>query len=130
MVSKASDDLPDPDRPVITTSLLRGISTSIFLRLCSRAPLTTMRSIENPLLRGPRADGGPHYNTSGGSLGSTARTLVPRHREDDGMDDTNADCRGTSRSREGRAAPPLLRRDSAPAAPSAPLNRSFSVWRG
>src|SRR3954454_22995251 len=38
MVSKASEDLPEPDRPVNTTSLSRGISTSMFLRLCSRAP--------------------------------------------------------------------------------------------
>src|SRR4029079_5070898 len=42
MVSNASDDLPEPDRPVITTSLSRGISTSMFLRLCSRAPLMTI----------------------------------------------------------------------------------------
>src|SRR3954454_16147266 len=42
MVSKARDDLPDPDSPVMTTSLSRGISTSTFLRLCSRAPLTTI----------------------------------------------------------------------------------------
>src|ERR1700690_2850600 len=45
MVSKARDDLPEPDRPVITTSRSRGISTSMFLRLCSRAPLTTILSI-------------------------------------------------------------------------------------
>src|SRR5206468_8732811 len=38
MVSKASEDLPEPDRPVNTASLSRGISTSMFLRLCSRAP--------------------------------------------------------------------------------------------
>ena len=38
-VSKASDDFPDPDNPVITTSLLRGISTSMFFRLLTRAPL-------------------------------------------------------------------------------------------
>src|SRR5690606_17162706 len=38
MVSKASDDLPEPDRPVITIRLLRGRSRSMFLRLCSRAP--------------------------------------------------------------------------------------------
>src|ERR1700743_3703051 len=38
MVSKASEDLPEPDRPVNTTSLSRGISTSMFFRLCSRAP--------------------------------------------------------------------------------------------
>src|ERR1700755_311136 len=38
MVSKARDDLPEPDRPVNTTSLSRGISRSTFFRLCSRAP--------------------------------------------------------------------------------------------
>ena len=37
MVSKASDDLPEPESPVMTTSLFRGSSTSMFLRLCSRA---------------------------------------------------------------------------------------------
>src|SRR5260370_24402585 len=42
MVSKAREDLPEPDRPVKTTSLSRGITRSIFLRLCSRAPRTTM----------------------------------------------------------------------------------------
>src|SRR3974390_3583960 len=38
MVSKASDDLPEPESPVNTTSLSRGMATSMFLRLCSRAP--------------------------------------------------------------------------------------------
>src|SRR5205085_7166073 len=42
MVSKASEDLPEPDRPVNTTSLSRGISTSTFFRLCSRAPRMVM----------------------------------------------------------------------------------------
>src|SRR3954471_13593509 len=42
MVSKASDDLPEPDSPVITVSLSRGISTSTFFRLCSRAPRMEM----------------------------------------------------------------------------------------
>src|SRR5262245_25674555 len=37
-VSKASDDLPDPLTPVTTISLSRGISTSTFFRLFSRAP--------------------------------------------------------------------------------------------
>src|SRR5262249_13854141 len=37
-----SDDLPEPDRPVITTRLSRGSSTSTFFRLCSRAPRTTI----------------------------------------------------------------------------------------
>src|SRR5882757_1464215 len=42
MVSNASEDLPEPDRPVITTSESRGSSTVTSLRLCSRAPVTTM----------------------------------------------------------------------------------------
>src|ERR1700689_2105104 len=43
MVSKAREDLPEPLSPVITVKVLRGISTSIFLRLCWRAPCTVMR---------------------------------------------------------------------------------------
>ena len=39
IVSKARLDLPEPDRPVSTTRLSLGISTSMFLRLCSLAPL-------------------------------------------------------------------------------------------
>src|SRR5688572_25894851 len=41
MVSKASDDFPDPLTPVTMTSLPDGSVTSMFLRLCVRAPLTT-----------------------------------------------------------------------------------------
>src|SRR5689334_4499550 len=40
MVSNARLDLPDPERPVMTVRLSRGMSTSIPLRLCSRAPRT------------------------------------------------------------------------------------------
>src|SRR2546423_15203169 len=42
MVSKASDDLPEPDNPVKTTSLSRGNVRSMSLRLCSRAPRMTI----------------------------------------------------------------------------------------
>src|SRR3954471_11131437 len=42
MVSNASEDLPEPDSPVMTTSESRGSSTVMSLRLCSRAPVTTM----------------------------------------------------------------------------------------
>src|SRR5690606_39680112 len=38
-VSKAKDNLPDPDITVTTTILLFGNDTSIFLRLCTLAPL-------------------------------------------------------------------------------------------
>src|SRR6266700_5697243 len=42
MVSKARLDLPEPDRPVTTTSLSRGISTEMFFRLWTRAPCTAI----------------------------------------------------------------------------------------
>ena len=41
-VSKASDDFPEPDKPVITTSLFRGMATLRFLRLLTRDLLITM----------------------------------------------------------------------------------------
>src|SRR5260370_27587212 len=42
MVSKARLDLPEPDSPVTTMSLSRGISSEMFLRLWTRAPCTAM----------------------------------------------------------------------------------------
>src|SRR5215218_3577323 len=42
MVSKASEDLPLPERPVTTTMTSRGNATVMFFRLCSRAPWTTI----------------------------------------------------------------------------------------
>src|ERR1700683_416643 len=42
MVSKASEDLPEPDRPVNTTSRARGVSRYISLRVSSRAPRMAM----------------------------------------------------------------------------------------
>src|SRR5438445_9991920 len=44
MVSKARLDFPEPETPVITTSRSRGISRSMSLRLCWRAPLMTILS--------------------------------------------------------------------------------------
>ena len=43
-------DLPDPDNPVMTTSLSLGMSISIFFRLCCLAPLTLMSFIKNNVL--------------------------------------------------------------------------------
>ncbi len=37
-VSKASDDLPEPETPVTTVSRSWGISSEMFLRLFWRAP--------------------------------------------------------------------------------------------
>src|SRR5438270_10360146 len=50
MVSKASDDLPEPLSPVITVNVLRGISTEMFFKLCWRAPRTVMLLIAMHLL--------------------------------------------------------------------------------
>ena len=44
MVSKASEDLPEPESPVKTISASRGSSTWTSRRLCSRAPRTIRRS--------------------------------------------------------------------------------------
>src|SRR5580693_207175 len=44
MVSKASEDFPEPDRPVKTTRRSLGISRWTSFRLCSRAPRTIIRS--------------------------------------------------------------------------------------
>src|SRR6478735_11439490 len=43
-VSKANEDLPEPDTPVITTSLFLGMATLRFFRLFTRALLMMMLS--------------------------------------------------------------------------------------
>jgi hypothetical protein len=43
MVSKASEDLPEPLSPVNTTNLSLGISTLKFLRLLTLAPLILIK---------------------------------------------------------------------------------------
>src|SRR5437773_10963965 len=77
MVSKASDDLPEPDRPVITTNLSRGMSTSMFRRLCTRAPRTAIH------LRGIRthyyskSSQGKRKKAKGIASGDTAFAALP-----------------------------------------------------
>ena len=44
MASKAKELFPEPETPVMTTRLLLGIRTSMFLRLCSLAPLMNIAS--------------------------------------------------------------------------------------
>ena len=44
-VSNANEDLPEPERPVITVNLSLGISKSIFFKLCCFAPLTWINFI-------------------------------------------------------------------------------------
>ena len=47
IVSNANEDLPLPLSPVITVRLLRGISTSISFKLCTRAPYTLINSLSS-----------------------------------------------------------------------------------
>src|SRR5260221_10862850 len=63
MVSKASEDFPEPDSPVITTSLSRGRSTSIFLRLWTRAPRTATQSCA---ITDEDSEGNPNGNITTG----------------------------------------------------------------
>src|SRR5688572_4270181 len=65
MVSKASEDLPDPDSPVITTRRSRGMSTSIFLRLWTRAPRTAIQSCAIPYYRVFRGRSKPPFYHAG-----------------------------------------------------------------
>src|SRR5690606_24101387 len=52
MVSKASEDFPEPDRPVTTIRRSRGRSRLMFLRLWVRAPRMRMRSSAIEWVRG------------------------------------------------------------------------------
>src|SRR5512138_827123 len=74
MVSKASEDLPEPDTPVITTSRSRGISRSIDCRLCSRAPRMRIVSVDTlALLLGKGVAEGPIIilQVAAGTIGGT-----------------------------------------------------------
>src|SRR5918912_3985580 len=44
MVSKASEDLPEPETPVTTVSFSTGMVNETFLRLLTRAPRTMIAS--------------------------------------------------------------------------------------
>src|SRR2546430_1394556 len=69
IVSKASDDFPEPDTPVMTTNLLRGTTTSMFLRLCSRAPRMTIESMDGKILTSRGAEVFQLYTEESGRLG-------------------------------------------------------------
>src|SRR5579859_3397726 len=65
MVSKASEDLPEPLSPVITVKVLRGISTEMFFKLCWRAPRTVMLLIAMDLINLVRKTAYKPNKTSG-----------------------------------------------------------------
>src|SRR5438552_2791291 len=76
MVSKARDDFPEPDSPVRTISLSRGISTSMFLRLCSRAPLMTIFFMNSYVLIAGRS---PERVSPRGTAWRVERIFQQRH---------------------------------------------------
>src|SRR5437870_305121 len=98
MVSKASEDFPEPERPVNTTNLSRGISTVTSLRLCSRAPRMTM---VDP---GGVIAGGTLESSEGRSAGSAASARREGTDGRGGFDACDHDPAGTEgRVRHARA---------------------------
>src|SRR5690349_7595303 len=87
MVSKASEDLPEPDRPVNTMSRSRGRSSEMFRRLCSRAPRITRESDTRADPIGVVRSHGEHLFCS--ELAPTEdRGARPRRRHDRGVSHT------------------------------------------
>ena len=87
-VSKTSEDFPEPEMPVTTTSSSLGISRVRFLRLLTLAPLIEIFSFTsefcNPILtpknpHGTQAEAKEHKSHKGGQFGRLAR-LYRQHR--------------------------------------------------
>src|SRR4029453_176662 len=76
MVSNARLDLPEPESPVTTISLSRGISSETFFKLCTRAPCTAMvvRGAEGPAADALRCDREAELRAG---LGLTRPSLKP-----------------------------------------------------
>ena len=84
-----SDDLPAPDTPVTATSTPSGNATSMFLRLCSRAPFTVSHALRLaalaqaprcarcPTRKRPVSDAGFALSSSGRALGDDAAAQAP-----------------------------------------------------
>src|SRR3989441_7808217 len=74
MVSKAGEDFPEPDSPVNTTSLSRGMVRSMSCRFCWRAPLITIWVCCLTALSFPLSSSLP---PCGGGLGWGVRRMSP-----------------------------------------------------
>src|SRR5579875_2048355 len=114
MVSKASDDFPDPLRPVMTVRLLRGISTSMFLRLCCRAPRTVIRSSKPSIL--PYSRPRPDFSPAQRDSASTEYRRPDRDLKHDRDQRTNDDDL-VAQKPAGNRSPDLLRRRGLAARP-------------
>ena len=78
MVSKARLDLPEPDRPVMTTSFSRGMSSETFLRLCSRAPRTECVFVSKAYPPLPAADSSCPYLRVNSAILKTGTAVTHR----------------------------------------------------
>src|ERR1700683_5548246 len=74
MVSNASEDLPEPETPVTTVNVLCRTSKSMFLRLCTRAPRTTMLSVDMLFVNMDREAVARPISPAGTHSGASART--------------------------------------------------------
>src|ERR1700737_4873400 len=115
MVSKASEDLPDPETPVTTVRVLWGTSKSTSFRLWTRAPRTTMLSVDIGLPeRGSRVElvgtpqelpqQLPNLSIIRESYGVACPPLQ-RSREDNGVEEYFAGGDNSMVSREPRPRP-------------------------
>src|SRR5919199_4571830 len=96
MVSKASEDLPDPDRPVNTIRALRGRSRLTFLRLCSRAPRMTRRSVTLRFPSSVRGEArlGPTHCMDACDNNVLRRSDIPREAQMPDFDPAHVERRG------------------------------------
>src|SRR4030095_16675141 len=102
MVSKARLDLPDPERPVITISELRGSSRSTSLRLCSLAPRMTIRSDGAIHIECTQANGCSHLSGWGrGFQRRSERDLLLPEPDDGGGEDSARQAHGATSARDG-----------------------------
>src|SRR5215831_5231721 len=103
MVSKARDDLPEPESPVNTTSRSLGIERVTFFRLCSRAPRIVIWSVGIRTLRYSSFSGHRKRAARGGDQPSflSGHGALGDHRPPAGVDhaagraERLADLRGT-----------------------------------
>src|SRR5580700_4398432 len=95
MVSNAREDLPEPETPVTTVRVLWGMEKSMFFRLWTRAPRTTMLSVD--IRKGTAASPAWPQNAQRSrqkALASLRNPSIIRHRR--------SGVRGSGRGREAR----------------------------
>src|SRR3989475_13218683 len=114
MVSKATEDSAEPERPVNPTSRSRGIDRVTFFRLCSRAPRIVIWSVGIRTLSYSFFSGDCKRRARGGDQAPspTLDAAFGNHRPPPGVDDTASGPQRLSDLRGGDEAP--LQREAHP----------------